>query len=208
MATTDIQNSVYKTIDVIVKKRIEDLHLDKTIECIVENCVDLETGKYRVKYGAGFFDAYSINGEVYFPNTAIYVLVPENDFNNKKTIIGKVSSGLPTSSNEETDLLYTDYNIIGKNILVPKTSDEYFKINSTSTQEYQKILYDINTPEENLLTIDTNSLNVYLKETQAFRLSGKFKTNAKTKTGRESFGLTFTFTQKTANTNYKTMQAR
>ena len=218
MTTTDIQNTLYKTIDVIVNKRIEDLHLDKTIECVIDSCIDIEYGKYRVKYGSGFFDAYARNNdEIYIPQTAVYVLVPENDFNNKKTIIGKANTGIAINTDtQDMASIYNGYGIIGKsNLLIPKDNNNEnnrFGLCSWSNIEGKRRINLYNyKKDDNLLSIDNQSLKVYLQEAEGFIISGDFQTKLSSSqliTGKENYSLIFNITLKHGKNNYKNNQER
>lgn len=215
MAAT-IKDSVYKAIDVIVGKRIEDLHLDKTIEATVEKCLSLTNGKYRLKYGSGVFDAYANADEIYMPNTAVYVLVPENDFNKKKTIIGKANTGSQTNKQEEQSVasMYNGYSTIGQNILISNGNENKFGLASYSNQEKEDsiVLYDANVPnDENLIYINNEKLKTYLEEAKGFIFSGKFKTkfaNQQTISSQGDYGLRFNLTLKNGKTSFPNMQAR
>ena len=214
MATT-IKDSVYKAIDVIVGKRIEDLHLDKTIEATVEQCLDLASGKYRLRYGSGLFDAYAGSDDIYMPNTAVYVLVPENDFNRKKTIIGRANTGSQTNPQETQNVasMFNGYSTIGQNILSPVGDI----INRFDLESWNKInnailLYDAERPiEKNYLQVDNDRLKVYLEEAKGFLCSGKFKTNLSNNqiiSGKEDYGLIFKIAVKNGKTSFKNMQER
>ena len=215
MATT-IKDSVYKAIDVIVGKRIEDLHLDKTIEATIEYCVDMASKKYRLRYGSGVFDAYAINDDVYTANTAVYVLIPENDFNKRKTIIGKANTGSQTNAQEEQSIatMYSGYGVIGQNIL--SSTENRFNLQSymclPSIKENAILLYDANRKDkDNQVHIDNEKLKIYLEEAKGFIFSGKFKTNfnsTQSLSGNEDYGLIFNLALKNGTTSFENMQAR
>ena len=212
MAAT-IKDSVYKAIDVIVGKRIEDLHLDKTIEAIVEDCIDITSHKYRLRYGSGVFDAYAMNDDIYMPDTAVYVLIPENDFNKKKTIIGRANTGTQTNINEEQSVasMYSGYSVIGTNLLTPiGNSINKYNLRSYDPENNTILLYDADQPQEkNKVNINNEKLKVYLEEAKGFIFSGKFKTNfMSTLSGKEDYGLIFYLSLKNGKTTFETMEER
>lgn len=213
MAIT-IKDSVYKAIDVIVGKRIEDLHLDKTIEATVVKCLSINNGKYRLKYGSGVFDAYSYSDEIYMPNTSVYVLIPENDFNKKKTIIGKANTGSQTSTREEQNVasMFNGYSVIGKNILSPtENNSNKFGLASHSHTNVIELYNAENINEDNLLSVDNEKLKIYLEETKGFLFSGKFKTNfvkQQIASTQGNYGLRFNIILKNGKTSFENMQAR
>lgn len=90
MTNTKLKDSLYETIDVIVEKRIEDLHLDKTIICNIITCLNDNEGKYKVSYAGGEMIAYAKNGETYNSNIEVYVTIPQGNFSNRKWIVGTV----------------------------------------------------------------------------------------------------------------------
>ena len=214
MAAT-IKDSVYKAIDVIVGKRIEDLHLDKTIEATVEQCLSLSAKKYRLRYGSGIFDAYAINDDVYVPNTAVYVLIPENDFNKRKTILGKANTGSQTNTLEEQNIasMYSGYSIIGQNILTCDNTNQFNLASYSSTiGEDSILLYDADQPNnKNKIEVNNEKLKIYLEEAKGFIFSGKFKTNfssSQVLTGREDYGLIFNIALRNGKTSFENIQAR
>ena len=90
---SNIQESIFKAIDVITDKKIGEIKFDKTIECIIENDAEADKGKYTARYQDIIINIFSNNNTVrYGHGTNVYVLVPQGDFSNKKTIIGKVEN--------------------------------------------------------------------------------------------------------------------
>jgi hypothetical protein len=81
-----IKDNIYKTIDVIVDQRIEDLKLDKTVKGTIQQCVNSSLGEYKINYNGGIITAYTKPDDttVYYKNMAVYINIPENDFSNKK----------------------------------------------------------------------------------------------------------------------------
>ena len=91
--SNNIQESIFNAIDVITDKKINDIKFDKTIECIIENDGEADKGKYTARYQDIIINIFSSNNTVkYRKGENVYVLVPQGDFSNKKTIIGKVDS--------------------------------------------------------------------------------------------------------------------
>lgn len=209
MATTDFQNSVYKTIDVIVSKRIEDLKLDKTIDGIIDSCIDQNQGKYRVKYGAGFFDAYSYTDEIYVPKTPVHVLVPENDFNKKKTIIGRASTGIVTTEDDSGSQV-TEFDFIGDNLLILNNQSESFRLSAWQRPSSEIVLYDINSTN-NALKINQDALEVYLEDMDGLYFSGDFANDYEIDqwmNGNANYYLSFYVTLKNGDTKYQNMNER
>ena len=214
MANTKIKDSVYKAIDVIVGKRIEDLHLDKTISAIVEACIDSSTNKYKLRYGSGVIYAYAEDGQNYFPNTKVFVLVPENNFNNTKTIIGKANTGSQTNDTEEDNFSSTtnNFGVIGRNILSPVKADKSsFYLQSWRGFNNSITLYDINDPGNNKINVDQEALRTYLQESVGIKCSAKFRSNLSNiqiENEPGDYGLVFNITLKNGQTSFSSMKDR
>ena len=85
-----IQENIFEAMSIIADKKISEVKFDKTIECLVVSEAKADKGIYRVRYQDTEFDAYSNTNTVkYRKNTNVYVLVPQGDFSNRKSIIGK-----------------------------------------------------------------------------------------------------------------------
>lgn len=114
---------LFSAIDIIVQERLKDLTYDKTLLCTVVKNNESNSGKYSVSYQNLIFDAYSEN-TTYQINDQVYVIIPENQDNTQKIIIGKViANATVTKSLHPADNLI----IYGKlkadntnNFIVPK----------------------------------------------------------------------------------------
>ena len=65
--------------------------------------------------------------------------------------------------------------------------------------------------DDNLLSVDNQSLKIYLQEMKGFIFSGKFQTkllSSQLVTGQENYGLVFNITLKHSNSSYANMQQR
>jgi hypothetical protein len=111
-------NTIFKALDVIINKRIEDLDLDKTVVATIEKPLyPARDGSHRVKYNTGVFTAYAPVGTVYAPNTTVYVLIPQGDFSKKKNILGTASSYYVGNTTQAVSSALNDYSIVGSNTL-------------------------------------------------------------------------------------------
>ena len=72
---------------IIVDNAINDVRFDQTVECTIKDASKAKKGIYRVNNGSATFVAYSY--DEYREGDSVYVLVPNGDYNNDKTIIGK-----------------------------------------------------------------------------------------------------------------------
>jgi hypothetical protein len=173
--------------------------------------LDQEAGKYRVKYGSGFFDAYSYTNEIYVPKTPVHILVPGNDFNKKKTIIGRASTSvLNTNSQSSSTIKDNNFNYIGNNILFPVGDNQNsFSLNfKLGNQEI--VLYKKN-GANNLLDVNEKDLKVYLEETEGLYFSADFKaiySVEQLQTGNETYYLSFDIVLRNGINKFATMIER
>lgn len=85
-----IQESIFQAIDVIAEKKINEIKFDKTVECIIIDDTKADSGEYSAKYQDIIIPVFSNSNTIkYKIDDNIYVLVPQGDFSNKKTIVGK-----------------------------------------------------------------------------------------------------------------------
>ena len=79
------EEQICKAIDIILKKRFADLKFNKTIFATIIKAK--EDGLYELKYQDAVIEAYSLTGLKYKENDNVYVLIQNNDINDKKYII-------------------------------------------------------------------------------------------------------------------------
>jgi hypothetical protein len=85
---SDFMESIFDSIKIIVDKELEELAFDTTIVCRIIDDSNSKNGKYKVTDGSITLDAYSENSE-YKSGESVRVTVPNNDYSQKKFIIGK-----------------------------------------------------------------------------------------------------------------------
>ena len=88
MAEKDHAEIWCEAMDIIVSKKLEGINFDKTINCTIIDAKNASFGEYKVTDGSAKFYAYSASTN-YKEDDAVYVTVPNGDFNNQKIIIGK-----------------------------------------------------------------------------------------------------------------------
>ena len=84
----DYAEIICQAVDEIVSKKIEGINFDKTINCIIVDDKEAQQGRYKVSDGSAKFYAYSSTTD-YKIDDAVYVTVPNGDYDNQKIIIGK-----------------------------------------------------------------------------------------------------------------------
>lgn len=86
-----IQESLFNTVNTITSYKIDNLEVDKTITGIVKKNIGLRNNKplYQIWYSGGLLEAVCQNeNDLYQPETAVYVLIPQGNFSKEKIIMG------------------------------------------------------------------------------------------------------------------------
>jgi hypothetical protein len=86
-----VNEKILDAIELLVSNSVEKAGYNKTIQAQIVSCEDATIGKYKCRYQDSVFYAYSNNTDVTYSNkTLVYVLIPNNNINQNKTIIGTV----------------------------------------------------------------------------------------------------------------------
>lgn len=215
-------SDILQAVDVVVNKRIDDLQLDKTIVATIDKALTPDVdGSHRVQYAGGYFTAYAPIKTIYAPNTTVYVQVPQNNFSNKKIILGTASAYYSEADIETVSTSINNYVPIGKNILT-LNNETYKEVgyglnsyapyvkDSQGNVLYQEtiLLYDKSNSDKNSqYSLNQAELNTYLKEAKAIMIQGDFRTilrdEQKECAGAE-YGLIFDMVFKNQDGVYKT----
>ena len=174
----NIENSICDAIDILVKQAIDSANFDKTIQATIINCSEPSIGEYLVKYQDSKFYAYASNPDITYNSGAlVYLLVPEGDFSNHKTIIGAVKN---LGANYNSQITQEDqYNEIGNNCVDISENFSGWSLCSYESPEVQ-IIYDRKQENNEGLTIDNIGLQKYILEnsnTTHIILGATFQTN-------------------------------
>lgn len=163
----DFENSLLQAMDMISSKRISEAGFDKTVQATIIECVDESIGKYKVRYQDGFWYAFSNNIDTkYTKGTSVYVLIPNGNMSNEKTILGsteKLGINYTYVENEQDRYLPIGANVIGD------TEIHGFCSYETETV----VLYDENNQnnQNNIIAVDDESLTEYVKTADHFIVS-------------------------------------
>lgn len=180
MGNIDIRSEICKTVDTIVKQRLQNQKNDYTITAEIVECLDESLGAYKVKYQNSFFTAYSSDNTFVFPSgTTVSVTISSGDFSDIKKI--------NTGSKEATSFLpliniYSTLTKISSNCFDGKET----RIVGKNAETYEISLYN----EEN----DVNdNVNYALQEGDYFVIESNIKTNNLDKIeGKINFGFEIT----------------
>ena len=181
------EDNILAAIQTIVDA-VEHASYDKTIQATIKKVVDSTTGKYRITYQDSVFNAYSTSTDVsYSVGTNVYVLIPGNDMSRTKTILGTVDNlgadFINILTNEER------YESMGVNIA---SSTSTFNLNSYIAEQLTK-LYD-RTNSINLINLNVDDAEMYLKQNDYFTLGAYFRTNLPSQQRAQgNYGISFDF---------------
>lgn len=185
----NIEQKFCEAIEIIVERAVKQANYDKTIQATIVECVDETTGKFLVKYQDSTFYAYSNNlDSVYVKGTSVYVLIPRNNMEADKTILGTTKklgiNYIPTIEEDEA------YQIIGNNCI---SSTKFFGLCSYKKEKQVKILYSKEYSEdENLIDLNITAVNEYIKNQNTIICGATIKTELATEQQfRGNYGVIF-----------------
>lgn len=191
---SELQNSIFSAFDTIIEQRIEKLELDKTVVASIEKCENALERKYRVQYKGGSMIAYAQSDETYAPHVSVYVSIPQNDFSQKKWILGKVSNFIGDRAITEVSAAIEDYQLVGNNTISLVTDEEaefglksYQPAVKESETQLPAIpnlkqcdiipLYVRGEEERNKLQINEIELKQYIENSKALLLEACFRSD-------------------------------
>lgn len=91
----NISEALFQAMDTIIGKRLESINFDNTDIYSITDASKADLGEYKVTDGSVVFTAYSKDTS-YKEDDAVYVTIPNNDFNQQKLIIGKYTADTET----------------------------------------------------------------------------------------------------------------
>lgn len=114
MSDTWRQNAIVQAIQIIADKKIAQAGYDKTIKGVINKVLDSASGKYQVRYQDSLFEAYATSSKItYNKDQEVSVLIPGNDWDRVKTILGGVNSN--AINYQQVPVVSDTYNSIGPN---------------------------------------------------------------------------------------------
>lgn len=142
MNSGTITNQLLDAVQVLVDDAVKKAGYDRTVQAVIAKCVSATKGQYSVKYQGGYFYAYSQDPTAtYTPETQVYVLIPGNDMNRTKTILGTVDKlGEDFIKNTESSV----FGDVGNNIC-SDSEDTLYELHSYYVTD-NIILYNLNYP--------------------------------------------------------------
>lgn len=176
MADTWRENAIVQAIQIIADKKIAQAGYDKTYKGVVNKVLDKTTGKYEIKYQDSLIEAYATSSEIYYSEgQEVSFLVPGNDWDRMKTIVGGI---------ENTALTYNE---------IQETSEKYNKTGPSAVSgKYELSSYGyeyINITDS--LGINQEIIDNYVKNGNGLVLGMNVQTSLATSQVGGEYGLVF-----------------
>ncbi len=198
-SSTGLATSILDAIEILTDKKISEAKFDRTIQATILSCISNTKGEYKCKYQDSKFVAYAPNPDVtYDENALVYILIPGNDWDATKTILGTVDKlgvdYIASISNKEY------FDPIGSNVI---DGNYAFELN-TWDGSYFKTLYD-KSLGINLIGLNTDKITDYFKDPNStcFYIQAEFKTDIEITQVLGHYGFKIT-TSRASKDGYKT----
>lgn len=164
------EETLCQAMQLIAENAVKNAGYDKTIQATIISCEDKTTGCYKVQYQDNIFLAYSADTKVnYSKGNLVYILIPNSNFDNNKTILGSVTK-MGSDYIDVTDEK-DQYEIIGNNIC---QQDKEFKLSTYETAV--KVLYDAEALIDDLGLSEFDA-GEYLSSATSLMLTASIKTS-------------------------------
>lgn len=109
-----IASNIFSAVDILLDKKLQEAHFDRTIQATIVKCVNPSIGQYAVLYQDAELTAFGDLDMQYERGDRVYINVPENDFSRDKTILGRIDKYTPILPEYAID--EANYNRLGTNI--------------------------------------------------------------------------------------------
>lgn len=138
------ENQILEAIETVVNGIVSKIKFDQTILCTITNDKNRKKGIYEVTDGTSTFEACS-NDDSYRKDMVVYVLIPQGDYENQKTIIGKyvddTSSAINYISMMDSFISVEDFSNEQEYSLIANHPDRKFinipiEVSLTETNQY------------------------------------------------------------------------
>lgn len=184
-----ITNNIFSSVKMLADKAVTSYKTDRSVVGTIVSIQDVATGEYGVEYNSIIITAKSIGNEQYNIKDKVYLLIPDNDFENTKFILGLSTKN--SSNLTEENPIDKQFNLLGSGVIFNKyliNSDSAFTPTISNTEGIKLYSYNGSLKETNLdylskdkeeqLLEDIATLESKLKnDTTAFVVSAKIKTN-------------------------------
>ena len=170
MSSEQYSNELLSAMSIIANRAVETAGYDKTIKATIVQCQDATIERYKVQYQDGYWTAYGNGAGVsYTKGTPVYILIPNGDMSQRKTILGSVKQlginyiNIPTQENK--------YSENGNNILTKQKSK--YELCSYKTEK-QVIFGGENNTDD--ISISLRAASTYIKQSSHLKCSFRVQT--------------------------------
>lgn len=199
-----VQDNVLGAMDIIASSMVSNLKLDKTVQAVVQEVVNMTTGEYRVEYNGNIVTAFALNtDDTYSVNEKVFLKIPENDMNNKKFIEGRASFS-SLSDLQQTELSNSiskegpSWELIYPTLDLNNTEQKYC-IQAGATQEeeyYSRVIWDRDINSSENIELSDEIFLTYSQNYDKIYVGADFQTTFVDSdlVGQGNYGLIFSFT--------------
>lgn len=199
-----VQDNVLGAMDIIASSMVSNLKLDKTVQAVVQEVVNMTTGEYRVEYNGNIVTAFALNtDDTYSVNEKVFLKIPENDMNNKKFIEGRASSS-SLSDLQQTELSNTiskegpSWELIYPTLDLNNTEQKYcIQAGATQNEEYySRVIWDRDINSSENMELSDEIFLTYSQNYDKIYVGADFQTTFVDSdlVGQGNYGLIFSFT--------------
>lgn len=199
-----VQDNVLGAMDIIASSMVSNLKLDKTVQAVVQEVVNMTTGEYRVEYNGNVVTAFALNtDDTYSVNEKVFLKIPENDMNNKKFIEGRASSS-SLSDLQQTELSNSiskegpSWELIYPTLDLNNTEQKYCIQAGASQDEeyYSRVIWDRDINGSENIELSDEIFLTYSQNYDKIYVGADFQTTFVDSdlVGQGNYGLIFSFT--------------
>lgn len=199
-----VQDNVLGAMDIIASSMVSNLKLDKTVQAVVQEVVNMTTGEYRVEYNGNIVTAFALNtDDTYSVNEKVFLKIPENDMNNKKFIEGRASSS-SLSDLQQTELSNSiskegpSWELIYPTLDLNNTEQKYCIQAGASQDEeyYSRVIWDRDINSSENIELSDEIFLTYSQNYDKIYVGADFQTTFVDSdlVGQGNYGLIFSFT--------------
>lgn len=184
---SSLENTFLDSFEIIANNKVQEAGLNKTVQATIIKMTDAASAQYMVKYQDSRFNAFSLNkNKEYKKGQNVLILMPDNDTEKNKIIIGAVEKEIEIKTAIENS---QRYEIIGTNCV--NSLDNIFELCSYTPDGDIQILYD----KENLINLinlNTRDVQEYIQQSSILCVGADFRTNLPTEQQlKGNYGIVF-----------------
>lgn len=118
-----LTNNIFSSVKMLADKAVTSYKTDRSVVGTIASIKNAATGEYGVEYNSIIITAKSIGNEQYNIKDKVYLLIPDNDFENTKFILGLSTKNSSNLTKENP--IDKQFNLFGSRIIINnyKTSD-------------------------------------------------------------------------------------